>query len=307
MTARLTHLRALATSVALAVAVLGSPAGTASGDVPLRPSAAGVHEVGGAHQVGRAHHVDGAHDVTGAHDVSAAHELVGAHGPDAAQKRRTRAPRRTPVRAVALAAPAKPSTAFAFSTLLDGKPVRWDPCAPIRWTANTAQGPAGGLAVLQESVARIAQLTGTTWQYVGPSTSTPTTAYLPKQSQADFPPVLLGWTDGAGSDLLAGQPRSVLGMTRTAWFGVQRPDGSKVAAIRSAVVALDRTDTLPLRGATSWKALVLHELGHVMGLAHVEDRSQLMATVLPASPDVQAGDVAGLARVGRGAGCVVVA
>jgi hypothetical protein len=39
---------------------------------------------------------------------------------------------------------------------------------------------------------------------------------------------------------------------------------------------------------------VLHELGHVMGLAHVEDRSQLMAAVLPASADLQAGDVAGL-------------
>jgi len=276
MPARLTCLRAVATSVAVALAVLSSPAGLASGDEPARPSAGGTHVV------------------------------VGADGPDAALKRRTPAPKRPPARTVALAVPTKPSGAFAFSTLLGGKPVRWDPCAPIRWTANAAQGPAGGLAVLQESVDRIAQLTGTTWQYVGPSSSTPGTAYLPKRSQADYPPVLLGWTDGASSDLLAGQPRTVLGMTRTAWFGLQRADGSKVAAIRSAVVALDRTDTLPLRGATSWKALVLHELGHVMGLAHVEDRSQLMAAVLPASADMQPGDVAGLTRVGSGAGCVVV-
>ena len=155
-------------------------------------------------------------------------------------------------------------------------------------------------------MARIAQLTGTTWQYVGPSSTVPTVGYLPKQAQAEYPPVLLGWADAGSSDLLAGQPKAVLGMTRTAWFGVQRPDGSKVAAIRSAVVALDRTDALPLRGSTSWKALVLHELGHVMGLAHVEDRSQLMASVLPASADLQAGDLAGLSRVGSGAGCVVV-
>jgi hypothetical protein len=43
-----------------------------------------------------------------------------------------------------------------------------------------------------------------------------------------------------------------------------------------------------------------------MGLAHVGDSSQLMAAVLPASADLQAGDLAGLSRVGSGAGCVVV-
>jgi hypothetical protein len=262
---RLTLLRTVATSVAVALTVLGSPAGLASGAEPASarppeptPSRAATDRP---------------------RRSSARRALPSGRRPDVALA----APRRRR-RLRLLDRPRRPARSAGTRAL------------PIRWTANTAQAPAGGLAVLQESVARIAQLTGTTWQYVGPSTSTPTTAYLPKQSQADYPPVLLGWTDGAGSDLLAGQPRSVLGMTRTAWFGVQRPDGSKVAAIRSAVVALDRTDTLPLRGATSWKALVLHELGHVMGLAHVEDRSQLMATVLPASPDVQAGDVAGLTR-----------
>jgi hypothetical protein len=275
MPARLTPLRVIATSLAVALAVLSSPAGLASGDEPAARSAAGSEL------------------------------LAGADGPDSALKRRTRTAKRPKARAVALAAPAKASS-FAFSTVLDGRPVRWDPCAPIRWTANTEQGPADGLAVLQESVDRIAQLTGTTWQYVGSSSTVPTVGYLPKKAQAEYPPVLLGWTDGARSDLLAGQPKAVLGMTRTAWFGVQRADGSKVAAIRTAVVALDRTDALPLRGRTSWKALVLHELGHVMGLAHVEDRNQLMAAVLPAAADLQAGDVAGLGRVGSGGGCVVV-
>ena len=273
---RLTLLRTVATSVAVALTVLGSPAGLASGAEPTSGSAAGADAV------------------------------AGGDGPASALKRQTRTPKRPTTRTLALAAPAKPSSAFAFSTVLDGRPVRWDPCAPIRWTANTVAGPAGGLAVLQESVDRIAQLTGTTWQYVGASSATPTSGYLPKQSQAEYPPVLLGWTDAGSSDLLAGQPRAVLGMTRTAWFGIKRSDGSKVAAIRSAVVALDRTDALPLRGRTSWKALVLHELGHVMGLAHVEDRNQLMATVLPASSDLQSGDLAGLSRLGSGAGCVVI-
>ena len=235
--------------------------------------------------------------------------VAGSTGPDAAFKRIgqvTRDSRTAAAAAAARSGSTTGSTSYSFSTVLDGSPVRWDPCTPIRWTANTARGPAGGLDVLMAAVARVASVTGTTWQFVGSSTTTPTTGYLPTRAQSSYPPVLIGWTDGAASDLLAGQAPTVLGMTRTAWFGVQLPDGKKVAATRGAVIALDRTDALPLTGANSWSTVALHELAHAMGLGHVSDRTQLMASILPAVTDLQAGDQAGLVRVGRGAGCVTV-
>lgn len=236
--------------------------------------------------------------------------LSGAAGPDAAFKRVgtvTRQSRTTPAKpTTARTGTTTASTSYAFSTVLDGKPVRWDPCTPIRWTAAVSQGPAGGLDVLRKAVDRVAAITGTTWEYVGTTATVPTSGYLPTRAQESYSPVLIGWTDGASSDLLAGQATSVLGMTRTAWFGVQTPEGAKVAATRAAVVALDRTDALPLEGAHSWSAVALHELAHAMGLGHVSDRTQLMANVLPAVPDLQAGDRAGLVRVGRTAGCVTV-
>ena len=199
------------------------------------------------------------------------------------------------------------SAQYKFSSLLDGQPVRWDPCTPIHWASNTARGPVGGLDVLKAAVAKIAAQTGTTWIYDGATTAVPNSAYLPKTPTSTNKPVLLGWTDGASSDLLAGKPAQVLGMTRTVWFGTDDGQGNRAAATRAGVVALDRTDRLPLRGALSWSATVLHELGHVMGLDHPSDSRQLMAASLPSTAtDLQAGDRAGLSRVGRAAGCVTV-
>lgn len=239
--------------------------------------------------------------------VSGPTVVTGTTGPDPAFKRVSQVSRTSRQLASTQAArTTTTSTSYAFTTVLDGAPVRWNPCAPIRWTANVSRGPAGGLDVLKAAVARVAAETGTTWQYAGTVTTTPSGSYLPSRAQSSYPPVLIGWADGASSDLLAGQATSVLGMTRTAWFGVQTADGKKIAATRAAVIALDRNDPLPLKGSHSWSTVALHELGHVMGLAHVGDRTQLMASVLPAVTDLQAGDRAGLQKVGVRAGCVVV-
>src|SRR4051812_42059249 len=81
------------------------------------------------------------------------------------------------------------SNAYKFSSMLDGQPVRWDPCTAIHWRSNTARGPVGGLDVLKAAVARIAAVTGTSWVYDGASTATPSTAYLPKTPKSGNPPV----------------------------------------------------------------------------------------------------------------------
>jgi hypothetical protein len=219
-------------------------------------------------------------------------------------------PQKVPALTAAAAPKALVSTAssdYKISTQLDGQPLRRDPCTAIHWRTRTERGPVGGLDVLKAAVAKIASVTGTTWVYDGATTTAPSTAYLPKSPSSGDRPVLLGWTDGASSDLLAGRPKAVLGMTRTVWFGTDDGKGHRVAATRAAAVALDRTDTLPLRGALSWSTTVLHELGHVMGLDHPADGRQLMAATLPAgATDLQTGDRTGLGRVGRAAGCVSV-
>lgn len=195
------------------------------------------------------------------------------------------------------------STLYKFSTVVAGKAVRWNPCAPIYWRFNPAGAPSGSGLILHRAVARIAQATGTTWKYVGTSTATPSSGWLPK-SISTIKPVLIGWTDGAHSNLLAGQPAAVLGVARTAYFGAT-VGGVQLAATKAAVIALDRTNRLPLTGAVSWRTVILHELAHVMGLDHVANYRQLMNPILSRThTDYQSGDLAGLSKVGRPAGCI---
>ena len=95
-------------------------------------------------------------------------------------------------------------------------------------------------------------------------------------------------------------------LTRTAWFGITR-DGVSTAAIKAAVVVLDRTDHLPLTGPVSWRTVALHELAHAMGLDHAGSSKELMYPVLsPTLTGLQAGDLEGLRRVGQAAGCTTV-
>jgi len=192
---------------------------------------------------------------------------------------------------------------YKFSSYVGGKPVRWNPCAAIHWRFRTSGAPSGALTVVKSAVSAVSSATGIRWIYDGPTTSTPTSAWLPKSS-VGIRPVLIGWTDGSHSDLLRGQPSAVLGMTRTAYFGITL-NGVQVAATKAAVIALDRTNHLPLTGGLSWKTTLLHELAHAAGLAHVGNSHQLMYPVLQRTLyGLQSGDKAGLYKLGRSAGCI---
>ncbi len=192
---------------------------------------------------------------------------------------------------------------YKFSAYVGGKPVRWNPCAAIHWRFRTTAAPRGGLTIAKAAVAKVALATGIRFVYDGTTTAVPNSKWLPT-STSNVRPLLIGWTDASHSDLLAGRPRNVLGVTRTAYFAAT-VDGRSLAATKAAVVALDRTDRLPLTGSVSWSSVLQHELGHAMGLDHVGNTRELMYPVLQRTlSGLQPGDRTGLYRLGRAAGCI---
>jgi hypothetical protein len=177
-------------------------------------------------------------------------------------------------------------------------PIAFDPCRPVHYVYNPAGGPSDGLAIVRESVTRLQRVTGLKFVYDGVTTEQPSSdraLYQPGRYDASrWAPVLIAWSDEAGFPALDGR---VAGATRP--LGLTRSDGRSVYV--SGAIVLDEKDlsAAAMPDRTLVHATVLHELGHLVGLAHTSDRTQLMfAEMQPGIVDYGAGDLHGLAVEG---------
>jgi hypothetical protein len=213
-------------------------------------------------------------------------------------------PSRKPATRRATVVPPARAGTYAFLHLDAGQPVRWNPCAPVPWTFNPKGAPAGGLAAVRAAFAELSRQTGLTFAHQGTTAEVPASGYL-RQGWKSFRPLLVGWTSAAESDLLAGRSRSTVGMARVLWTGSYDGRGANRTQIASGVVAFNTATTAKATGSGSWYTYALHELGHAVGLGHVDDAKQIMNPTISSSLSTYGtGDVLGLRGVGRSAGCL---
>ncbi|WP_130011662.1 matrixin family metalloprotease [Serinicoccus sediminis] len=173
--------------------------------------------------------------------------------------------------------------AFLYTQPASEEPVGFSPCRSVEVVVNPDGAPAGYEDVVEGSLARVSAASGLLLELVGESEDTF------DQPRTARDPVLVAWSTAAQVPALTG---------RTAGLGGPLVMTDAVSGRRTLVsgsVVLDRQDLVGTRET----ALVLdHELGHVLGLDHVDDPGELMAAVNTGQPGFGPGDLEGLARLG---------
>ena len=198
-------------------------------------------------------------------------------------------------------APAARSTAYRII----GGPAgpRWEACRPIHYVIRPGGEGARFDAVLRSAVAEVSRDTGLQFVYDGTTTEAPLRTeprdlYQPARYGDRWAPVLVAWSNVGESPHLAGR---VEGFARPGWWaGRGEPERLVSGSVTYDVDKLQVLDGELGNGAV--RSVVLHELGHLVGLAHVKDRSQVMnPTIEQDSPaHFAAGDLTGLSLLGVG-------
>ncbi len=197
--------------------------------------------------------------------------------------------------------PSDPRYVFREYQPQSREPVAFDPCRAVHYVVRPDGAPQGGLALITGALADISAATGLQFVDDGTTDEAPSEArpnFLPDRYGDRWAPVLIAWSTPAEFEPLSGE---VIGVAGNA--PVATEDGQ--LALVSGQVVLDSdqlTDVLKfVSGRAVANATITHELGHLVGLAHVDDEQQLMfPSARPLVNTLGRGDLTGLATLGSG-------
>lgn len=191
-------------------------------------------------------------------------------------------------RRVTVRMPYHPQGRTSDWTWLSHRGARWDPCRTITYRINSSGSYPGAAADIRRTFRRVGRVTGFRFDYLGRTTREiwrDRLGYHPVGTD-----IVVDWQSPKEERGLSGQ---VVGIGGHWVQGDRRFDG---------YVMLDRTARL---SRATWRQVMTHEVGHVLGLGHAHSPRQLMYGVSSALNErLGAGDLTALARVGASGGCL---
>lgn len=192
-----------------------------------------------------------------------------------------------------------PDPSYAFQEMQDADgaqvPVTWSPCRPVHVVVDTTAAPVDFEADVAAAVAEVAAATGLTFTVDGEvdePTGLERPMFQPELYGDRWAPVLVGF----------GNPTDVPELAGTV-AGIAQVNGASSRSGRqhfvSGTVYLDPELLHADHDPAAYLAVLRHELAHVVGLDHVDDPTQMMNPTTGVAT-FQAGDLTGLAELGRG-------
>ena len=223
--------------------------------------------------------------------------------------------RTTTVQVSAPYAPRGNPADHAFTPGERGLRYSFDPCETVKYVVNADDVGPGGIYLAQLAMTQLSWATGIRVKYIGTSHQIPfQTAETQLPANHDL---LIAWADEAEIPAFVTTPAIGFGGP----FRIKRArdgKGRPVLMSTQGAVVLD-TNAYASGNYTqgyfgtkpTWGEVILHEVGHAFGLAHVAATDEIMYPSAGAGPYpdgsfaglYDAGDLAGLATNGLGQGC----
>lgn len=189
------------------------------------------------------------------------------------------------------AAPQVPDGSGSYSFLQtqpgSDEPVAYDPCRPIEVEVNPDGAPDNYDELVDTGLARTASATGLKFVRVGHTDATDLPDGIARRR-----PVLIAWATPEEFPQLEGDVAGIGGSVAVGSSHKLRYVTGKVILRRDVFERFAPSDTEVAQ------AIVDHELGHLVGLGHVDDEGELMNESALGRRRFGPGDLEGLARLG---------